>query len=325
MKYNNIIIVLLAALSLVACRMEEPDAGPCEVRLQLSAQDEVMVTRATATYNSTLADLGDFYADLFISNGKIVNGTTLSWKSSALSTNALHLEAGSYWFYGLMPKTDGASFDLDSKTLSATGIPGLSTDNAMLIRINEEEHSSHTLKIEQNQKTATAYLKMDHLMAKVTPHFYINKAYSDLRTIKVKKVEFSIDNASKYKASINYTNPVEPVVSWTSASTEDLSLTAFENTSDAPAPALTTDIQAIGQFFLCPAQSVENLKMRVTYDVYDKKGDLTRKNVTAENAILKLKNESITAGTNYKLNIQVVPTYLYILSDNDEESVLIVE
>lgn len=321
MKYNNIIIVLLAALSLVACRMEEPDAGPCEVRLQLSAQDEVMVTRAT--YNSTLNDLDAFDADLFISNGSIVNGTTLSWNGSALSTNALHLEAESYWFYGLMPKTDGASFDLANKTLSATGIPGLSTDNAMLIRIDEEEHTNQTLDIEQDQKNATAYLKMDHLMAKVTPHFYINAAYNDVRTIKVKKVEFSIDNASKYTASINYTNPVEPVVSWTPASTKNLSLTAFENTSDAP--ALTKDKQAIGQFFLCPAQSVENLKMSVTYDVYDKKGALTRENVMAKNAILKLKNESITAGTNYKLNIQVVPTYLYILSDNDEESVLIVE
>ena len=321
MKYNNIIIVLLAALSLVACRMEEPDAGPCEVRLQLSAQDEVMVTRAT--YNSTLNDLSAFEADLFISNGSIVNGTTLSWNGSALSTNALHLEAGSYWFYGLMPKTDGASFDLANKTLSATGIPGLSTDNAMLIRIDEEEHTNQTLNIAQDQKNATASLKMDHLMAKVTPHFYINAAYNNVRTIKVKKVEFSIDNASNYTASINYTNPIEPVVSWTPASTENLSLTAFENTTDAP--ALTTDKQAIGQFFLCPAQSVENLKMRVTYDVYDKKGALTRENVRAENAILKLKNESITAGTNYKLNIQVVPTYLYILSDNDEESVLIVE
>lgn len=317
MKYNNIIIVLLAALSLVACRMEEPDAGPCEVRLQLSAQDEVMVTRGT------LDGLDAFDADLFISNGDIVNGTTLSWNGSALSTNALHLEAGSYWFYGLMPKTDGASFDLDNNTLSATGIPGLSTDNAMLIRIDEEKHTNHTLKIEQNQKTATAYLKMDHLMAKVTPHFYINAAYNKVRTIKVKKVEFSIDNASKYTVSINYTNPIEPVVSWTPASTENLSLTAFENTTDAP--ALTKDKQAIGQFFLCPAQSVENLKMRVTYDVYDKKGALTRGNVTAENSILKLKKESITAGTNYELNIQVVPTYLYILSDNDEESVLIIE
>lgn len=321
MKYNNIIIVLLAALSLVACRMEEPDAGPCEVRLQLSAQDEVMVTRAT--YNSTLNGLDDFDADLFISNGSIVNGTTLSWNGSALSTNALHLEAGSYWFYGLMPKTDGASFNLANNTLSATGIPGLSTDNAMLIRIDEDVHTSQTLNIAQDQKNATASLKMDHLMAKVTPHFYINAAYNDVRTIKVKKVEFSIKNASNYTASINYTNPVEPVVSWTPASTEDLSLTAFEYTSDAP--ALTTAKQAIGQFFLCPAQSVENLKMSVTYDVYDKKGALTRENVSAENSILKLKNESITAGTNYKLNIQVVPTYLYILSDNDEESVLIIE
>jgi hypothetical protein len=63
--------------------------------------------------------------------------------------------------------------------------------------------------------------------------------------------------------------------------------------------------------------------MRVTYDVYDTANALTRENAVAENQIKRLTGQTINAGTNYKLNIQIVPTYLYSLSDNDEESLVI--
>ena len=63
--------------------------------------------------------------------------------------------------------------------------------------------------------------------------------------------------------------------------------------------------------------------MRVIYDVYDTKGQLLRPNAEAVNSIKKLNSQRIVPGTDYKLNIQIVPTYLYVLSDNDEESLVI--
>ena len=312
MKNRYYITIIIAFLALVSCQKEELYRGPCNVRFKAYVQDEVSVTREG---NSTDA----FAAELFISNGATVNSSTLQWDGTEVTTN-LKLEEGTYSFYGYSPKRQNATFDTSTQIMSVPGISGLSADNAMLLRIDETSHTDGTLQIAQNQETATVSLKMDHLMAKVTPHFYVNSTYDKLRTIKIKKVEFSIDGAKKYSANVNYTDAVAPAVSWTEGDEEDMSLTVF---SGAEALELTTSKQPVGHFYLCPAQSVESLKMKVTYDVYDKTGAKTREDVTADNAILKLKDKGITAGTNYMLNIQIVPTYLYVLSDNDEPVLII--
>ena len=66
-------------------------------------------------------------------------------------------------------------------------------------------------------------------------------------------------------------------------------------------------------------------KLKTTYDVYDKKGNCTRKDCTAENVIDLLDlfaiNEdpatSILPGNIYTINLLVNPTYLYVLSEPD--------
>ena len=63
--------------------------------------------------------------------------------------------------------------------------------------------------------------------------------------------------------------------------------------------------------------------MAVTYNVYDTAGELTRANARAENSILRL-GKTLEAGKNYNLYIKVVPSYLYVLSDNDMESSFVI-
>ena len=67
--------------------------------------------------------------------------------------------------------------------------------------------------------------------------------------------------------------------------------------------------------------------MTVKYDVYDKKQQLVRQDATATNkVVVKVRGTTKTkleAGKNYKLKIQIIPTYLYVLSDNDESSLVI--
>ena len=66
--------------------------------------------------------------------------------------------------------------------------------------------------------------------------------------------------------------------------------------------------------------------MRVTYNVYDKTGVLVRENVQAVNSIKKLaglsQENTLAPGYNYKLYVKIVPSYLYVLSDNDEVFVI---
>lgn len=311
MKNRYYITIIIALLTLVSCQKEELYTGPCNVRFKAYVQDEVSVTREYKPIsNATEA----FAAELFISNGATVNSSTLQWDGTKVTTN-LKLEEGTYSFYGYSPQRQDATFS--TNTMSVPDIAGMGSEDVMLI-------NKATLTT-AGKETATVPLQMDHLMAKVTPYFYVHDEYAKMRTIKIKKVEFSINDAATYTATVDYST-TPPTTTWQGGATAAVELTTFKDESspkvldqgaDTKGEALSTEY-----FYLCPAQSTANLKMTVTYDVYDEKGEMTRKDVTADNAILKLKNGQLAAGTNYRLYIQVVPTYLYVLSDNDEESVL---
>lgn len=311
MKNRYYITIIIAFLALVSCQKEELYTGPCNVRFKAYVQDEVSVTRGG---NSTDA----FAAELFISNGATVNSSTLQWDGTKVTTY-LKLEEGTYYFYGYSPKRQNAKFDTSTQIMSVPGIAGLGTEDVMVIK----EASLNT----EGKDEATVNLQMDHLMAKVTPYFYVNSAYANLRTIKIKKVQFSMSDAATYTVQVTYNSSDSYTTNWSNGNNPaTVTLTSFDNESSPMVldDNVTDKGAALGNakhFYLCPNQSTANLKMSVTYDVYDKTGK-TRENVTADNAILKLKNGSLVAGTNYRLYIQVVPTYLYVLSDNDEESVL---
>ena len=315
MKNRYYITIIIALLTLVSCQKEELYTGPCNVRLRLAMQEEVSVTRAPE-YKPISNAIPDFTAELFVSDGVRVGSTTMEWDGDKVNAN-LKLEEGTYNFYGYMPKRGGASFDLSTKEMTIPVIAGFGKENAMLIKGNTP------LVINAGDKTGSTTLHMDHLMAKVTPYFYVHDEYAKMRTIKIKKVEFSMSDAATYTATVDYkTTP--PTTKWQGGATAAVKLTTFENefspkeldqNADAKGEALPTEC-----FYLCPAQSTANLKMTVTYDVYDEKEEMTREDITADNAILKL--NTLKAGTNYKLYIKVVPTYLYVLSDNDEVSVL---
>ena len=61
--------------------------------------------------------------------------------------------------------------------------------------------------------------------------------------------------------------------------------------------------------------------MRSTYDVYDKQGNITRSNCTADNVLdvpkLFIPELIVQRGKMYTVNLTVQPSYLYVLSDPD--------
>ena len=320
MKVKNIYIsICLALLTLVSCQQEDVYTGPCNVRFKAYVQDEVAVTRATYT-NITASDVPAFIAELFVTNGEVVSRSSLTWNGST-ATSSLRLEEGDYTIYGYAPKAEGAAFALETKTMTATAIPGLSDKDAMVIR-------PQSLEIEQDDKEKRVALQLDHLMAKVTPRFYLNSTYAELRKIKIKKVQLWIEGgADTHTATVTYTNDTDNPYSIAWSKGEQIAQQDFVvySVEESEAIELTTTKgdQEYGSCYLCPNQSTALLKMHVTYDVYDKKDQLLRPDAKAENTIKKLNSQRIVPGTDYKLNIQIVPTYLYVLSDNDEESLVI--
>ena len=320
-KYIHISIALLA-LAFTACQREIEYDGPCEVRVRAYLQDEVSVTRGYTNMMDNLADYDDFTAELFVSNGTRATSSFMNKTGNQLNTS-LRLENGKYWFHGYAPWKDEPTCTpaANTTTMTIPGVPGIGNTDLLLIKKEEPLTSDNTEK-------KTVALKMDHLMAKVTPYFYIDTTYAKMRSIRIKKVEFLIDAANVYTLTATYDLTASPVtynVAWDATGTQALTATAYENAAPDVDDNLTQTKweQAYGECYLSPEQSVDQLKMRVTYDVYDTEGAITRSDAVATNAILRLKNETLTPGTNYKLSIRVLPTYLYSLSDHDQENSLL--
>ena len=314
------ITAIIALLALVSCQKEELYTDPCDVRFKAYVQDEVSVTRATTYTDISSTNTPAFTAGLFVWSGQTVSKSTLTWNGTNATSN-LGLEQGDYTIYGYAPRHDEATFDPTTQKMTVPGISGLSYEDAIVILPKE-------LKIEQNDRSKDVTLQLHHMMAKITPRFYLNSTYADLRTIKITKVQFWIEGgADTHTATVTYTNDnANPYsIAWSKGeqiAQQDFVVYSVEE-SEAIELTTTKGAQEYGYCYFCPNQSTADLKMHVTYDVFDTEGQLLRPDAKAVNTIKKLNTQDIVPGTDYKLNIQIVPTYLYVLSDNDEESLVI--
>jgi hypothetical protein len=331
MKVKSIhtaISIALLSMTFVSCNEETLYDGPCKVRFVASVQDEVSVTRATEGY-TVLTPSADFNAGLYVSYGATAQPYTMKWDNENKLSANLWLETGDYGFYGYAPQTDGASFDNSDKKLSIPNIPGLSNTDLLVINPCSATVTSDELL----RGTKTVSLQMDHMMAKITPYFYINSEYNKLRDIHIKNVTFSLEDSKTFQANVAYTTSPY-VTEWSIINenqTQSVDLYSAPSDTKIFLTTSSTGAQSYGQCYIVPSQNgqdITNLKMTVTYDVYDKKQQLVRSNETATNkVVVKVGGTTKTqleAGNNYKLNIQIIPTYLYVLSDNDESSVLVI-
>lgn len=331
MKAKNIISISIAllAMAFTACQREELDGGTCTVRMVPRVAEHIIVTR---DYQSlAAAQMHDFEAGIIVDNGAAVMKEAKLRYQGGKAELLMMLEASRYHVYGYMPWREDAEYTraTDGATISVPSLPGLSSTMATVVRPT-------TLEIKQGEKddVKTLALQMDHLSAKVTPCLYLHDEYAKLRTIHIKKIEFILDEAQSRDLLITYSNDGYSV-EWQdpTAGPARVAVTAFSDASTYDMLSTVRGEQAYGACYINPEQSVENLKMRVTYDVYDKvEGDdkysITRPDVVVTNTIKQLGKGSefkLTAGTNYVLNIKVMPTYLYSLSDNDEQTLLIVD
>ena len=177
-------------------------------------------------------------------------------------------------------------------------------------------------------------LEMDHLMAKVTPYFYIDPEYNAFRDIKIKKVTLNIPQSSGnlFNAEVVYNNvdgsPTSYTTTWTKGDAK--AFTVSRSAASAEGELLPDNKGGavnLGEFYICPQQNINELSMTVTYDVYDADGNITRADATATNAILQNVSGSnhLERANHYKLYILVIPSYLYVLSDYDKDEVLVID
>lgn len=168
------------------------------------------------------------------------------------------------------------------------------------------------------------YLLFDHLCSALSISIKVDGHYDALRTIKLKQLTLQTATETglmKEKADVEVdlvanTSGINPISSLNYEPTGD-GAPVYQSDDGL---TLTTSFQSFLSHFL-PITGVTKVVINCTYDVYDKKDNLVRQDVKATNTV-RLSDiipyfPGVQRGWKYGVNMTVVPTYLYVLSDPD--------
>ena len=260
-----------------------------------------------------------------------------SWRSN------ISVKSGTYYIYGFMPGDiisaeptaisplngdfmNGATLTLDGlKPISKTdvcvivgvkGVTSPSTEND--VSLGKFEYAS------QAKGQNYVNLLMDHIYSCLQFRMQVEDSYSVLRTIKLKKMELRTAKISATKAVITLTanttgaNPLGNNISWsTPTASTGMSMTLFESEEGEALPSVADATPLLLSGNIMPGCD-DALSLVCIYDVYDRKGNLIRKDCEATNMLPKsLGISSLKAGERQPIELTVAPTYLGVLSDPD--------
>lgn len=174
------------------------------------------------------------------------------------------------------------------------------------------------------------YLLFDHLSSALSISIKVDGTYNTLRTIKLKQLALQtatetglMTEKANVEVTLNHndmgTNPIT-TLTYTPTGTSGTGTPVFQFDNGQ---TLTTSYQSFLTHFL-PIAGVTKVVINCTYDIYDKKGNLIRKDSKATNTI-RLADiipyfPGVQRGWKYGINMTVMPTYLYMLSEPDLEN-----
>ena len=269
------------------------------------------------------------------------------WRLSIRKVAPEDVAAGDYYVYGFIPSAaaDDATIDILSGETSYTAgakltIKGLRTagyDACVIIGAKEgpdEDHDNGLVAgdFKFNLKTGDdvknyLYLLFDHLCSAVTIGIQVDGDYNTLRTIKLKQLTLQTATESGLmteKADVVVTlngnnTGTNPITTLTYTPTGSSGTGSPVYQSDEGLTLETTSKSFLSHFL--PITDVTKVVINSTYDVYDKKGNLIRKDSKATNTV-RLSDiipyfPGVQRGWKYAINMTVKPTYLYVLSDPD--------
>ena len=179
------------------------------------------------------------------------------------------------------------------------------------------------------------FLLFDHLYAALRINMKVHADYAEIRTIKLKSLQLSTQ-AGETKTTKKTTINIRLSANDVSASPiEELTFTpdgdpidgGIEFWSNAAGTTLTTAFQPfIGHFM---PDGVTKLVLTSVYDVYDRNGNLIRQDCKATNTMvlseLILGQTETERGKRYTINMTIMPTYLYMLSEPDVENPVLID
>ena len=287
----------------------------------------------------------------FTDDGKNSQQAKFYYSDAKWRLNMEIKSAGDYFLYGYIPDEDVTSASITANNqfsqgavLTLQGVKALTPGDLCVIVGAKEGIGVETVsglntgKFTVNAKQATGsensenhnyiFLLFDHLYAALRFRFTVDATYDQLRTIKLRRLEMvgygdgTDALKSRYnititlKANDTYTSPIESVTYTPVDASPALELEPIF------AGEATLKHDASTDFMGCFVPTgIKSVRLRSTYDVYDKNGNLIRQNCQAENAIslesLFGTSTPMQRGHRRSVTLKVDPTYLYMLSEPD--------
>lgn len=268
-------------------------------------------------------------SDLAIGLLVLPSGTTQSndvnlfrYSSGEWHSQAKVVSGNSYRIYGYMPKKDPIALAVteheNTVDLVFSGIDALMLDDICFVAgVKDMTGNLYQGQFGYQAQPEDNLIRvlMDHLFAAVKFNISVTGEYNALRTIKLKSLTLTtpaLENITLTLAPNVYDeDPVSSIVYTPKEGTA--TATFFE---DETGLELDENVSATVSDCFCYFVSERNneLTLVCTYDVYDKKGNIIRKDCTATN---RLPNLAANRGQFVTINLTVAPTYLYQLSEPD--------
>lgn len=283
--------------------------------------------------------------------GSFFYDTDNKWHSS------VEINSGTYYLYGFIPYESGVTPSISTPTsgnyeggatLTLNNLPTVTPSDVCVVvgarngTLNEstlepEVTGLATGKFEYVTNANNenhVFLLFDHLYSALNFTLKVDPDYYALRRIMLKKMELIPSSDGTFFSE--KTNVTVTLASTTDGSSPitNVTYTPVGGGSGDPQPQLLFEWQEgidnelkITETFIrgCFApQGLTDFTLRSTYDVYDRCGNLIRKNCEADNKfnLRQVFNNitpeaSLLRGKMYKINMTVKPTYLYMLSEPD--------
>ena len=277
---------------------------------------------------------------VFLTNGTTATEGLFKYEGGASWTTQLKLKSGArtYQLYGYMPdNTDFvrsiSDWDDNSAVLHIQQMPLIDEQDFCIVTgvrkaENKDDETdavrgAFSFKYDSRQDNYIN-LFLDHLYSHVIFNMKVGEEYNTVRTIRIKSMKLKVADGSLYDVDVTLTKNVG--ISSVAYGTGTAVTGTREVTMRDEELTLTTAYTTVCSGYVMPATTPANtqfdkLSLVIEYDIYDKKGSKIAER-TATNSLARPLDE-LMRGEERTLQINIDPSYLYDLSQNDPPIVVI--
>ena len=332
MKHIQYILIMTALVLLAACSHDKVEELTQQPVVQPEEPNAPLRMSRVSRYLSSAPEYGDIR--IFLTHGTTATEGLFKYSGGSTWTTQLKLKSGArtYRLCGYMPDNEEFAHSVsdwndNSAVLHIQQMPPLTTqDYCIVTGVRQVDNESDVRAAVRgafsfdydSQRENYVNLLVDHLYSHVILCMKVGEDYNAVRTIKVKRMELQVADISSYNVDITLTKDVGiSSIAHSVAGTAESELTMRDEEL-----TLTTVSTVVCSGYVIPATTLlDNLVLVIEYDIYDKRGNKIAER-TATNK-LSYPLEELQRGEERTLMINIDPSYLYDLSQEDPPIVVI--